>query len=665
MDLWTEASVDVEAELAREALTRAKVAVASLWPFLAMAASTGEFEHRLALASDSIADRVPVEQFDTVVASLREDFAKVAAEEESDEDDEGDDGKPDWLKEKIGSRDDAPSRGEAQRDAELDEEDRRNGVAPPPRPEYSVPDPWQKQSSHQVTAFYDEQSGRWVKVATDDDQNAGAGNPAYFVGGPEAGPNTGQTNQYPTFPVGNAGDPWNPMNGQFPMQPSAWAVPPGGEWKESPMNFNPPGGPNATQASRLPFAEAAGEVGETAKCANCGSGIKRVKVSWGSGASWTHTGEHGLAGDDDHPPYPRKQAAANPHYFDGGSEGIAGDQQSGFPADVTLPEDEEDRASTLYGQTPISGGYVDNGNRVGSRHTATEENPAPDSERNLGTDFDSSQERERFERMREGQQPGSRDSTSMTGSLHQGAFYDPSDPGVQTVAFMGGGFGDDNPFAPGSSPTDGASNVPQGQDADASTQQMKKGPGGGKLEGGIGEAFGGDPFGAIKDIGRGIKDIFTGGGDGPGDASDGASKQDRRMMMAFRQVWAAEEAGTIGMEPPTPPAMVPGQPGSVSQGPMAPSTTKPRQMPGGGGAADMAMATRHTADSENRGRPTFSNPYGTDDPFDATTWDNATNQRPMMSMEHMHFNGPQNPNARGHIETVHSDPNQRREEDED
>lgn len=73
-DLWSEASRDLEAEASALHLSRAKVATASLWPFLSLAQSPNEFEHRLAIAADKIADRVGEGMYEPVVASLREDF---------------------------------------------------------------------------------------------------------------------------------------------------------------------------------------------------------------------------------------------------------------------------------------------------------------------------------------------------------------------------------------------------------------------------------------------------------------------------------------------------------------------------------------------------------------------------------------------------------------
>lgn len=193
--LWSEASRDLEAENARLRMTRAKVATASLWPFLSLARSEREFEHRLALTADRINDRVEPELIGPLVASLREDFRLTASSEE-DETEDGDDGE--WQK------------------------------------------PWEKTSSlgsaSQLQIFH-VASGRWITVQADspmtrDNPEATEG---YFEDALEEGPNTGQTGQYPVAPAGP--DPWNPINSQYPMQPSPWT--PANNWVENPMNFAP------------------------------------------------------------------------------------------------------------------------------------------------------------------------------------------------------------------------------------------------------------------------------------------------------------------------------------------------------------------------------------------------------------------------------------------
>lgn len=76
--LWDMASTDLEREARSLRLTTAKVAVAGVWPFLALARSGAEFSHRLALVDDHITATVDSDLHDEVIASLREDFRTVA-----------------------------------------------------------------------------------------------------------------------------------------------------------------------------------------------------------------------------------------------------------------------------------------------------------------------------------------------------------------------------------------------------------------------------------------------------------------------------------------------------------------------------------------------------------------------------------------------------------
>lgn len=194
-DLWTEASRDLETEESQARLTRAKVAVASLWPFLALAQSEREFDHRLALASDRFDQRVEADLLEPLLASLREDFRVTAASEEDDEEPEGND-KDEWQK------------------------------------------PWEKDAALAPVQIFHVASGRWITRQAQDSpisRDNPQGNDAYFENELEEGPNTGQTGQYPAAPAGP--DPVDPINSMFPMQPSPWT--PADNWVENPMNFAP------------------------------------------------------------------------------------------------------------------------------------------------------------------------------------------------------------------------------------------------------------------------------------------------------------------------------------------------------------------------------------------------------------------------------------------
>lgn len=236
VDLWVEASRDVAQDLDHERLVRAKVATSAIWPFLSAARTEREFGHRVALCEEELEQLFPEDDLRTrVTASLREDFllVKNAGYEVVDYGSAEIFGDPitataqgvDWIRHEALSESDVPDGG----------------------------------------------------------QTGSAGNPAYFSAGPEAGPNTGSDGQFAQMPP----DPWNPMNAQYPMQPSQWVVPPDAGWTERPMNF-----------------------GKTSAAGYVGEGVQ------------TGPGQ-------------------NPSYFTD-TEGVAGTaNQGGFPPDVALPEPDE------------------------------------------------------------------------------------------------------------------------------------------------------------------------------------------------------------------------------------------------------------------------------------------------------------------------------------
>lgn len=628
--LWTEASVDVEARQAAERLTRAKVAVAPLWPFLAMAKTEGEFEHRLALVAERIGQTVEPDLHDPVTASLREDFRRVAADDSDGEDGEESDGddKPDWLQEKIDKSSVWYHVGNKE----------WVGVDPAP--------------VRTVASYYHAGLGRWVAV--DDDATAGKGNPYYFTGGPEGGPNTGQTNQFPPSPTV---DPIDPLNQMFPMQPEPWTG--GVEWQEQPMNFSPPRGQTAVHGARgrRPFVASDGGHGigedfldyqrlmhapgwpqesETDqprkdnaeeyglhpddvkwpydgshmnvhphydpaqhdhairsmnhrhsadgghRCQDCGQPVTRTSSD---GASWwNHIGPYGAMADDDHPPIPpssekvdrgrgprsdsihhRYTHASNEHnpgYFDEGSQGVQGDEQ--FPVDEAQGVDPVD---------PINERNNDWRQPLAAASAPVHHAPvhhAPDSDKLLGTDFDSPEERERWQKAQRGEHPGSRDSSAMTGARVRNVFYDPNDAQVRSV---------------------------------------------------------------------------------------------RVLALGDEQLQQQQPAGTPGQaqpSPPPPPSMT-GGPGSVAQRPL---TTSPRQIPGGGsdgvppstnptepGSDPLSTtSTRHHAlgiedDDESRSIPTAENPTGLGDEYREKTINGPLQSRPRQSAEHRNVNTPQRPTS--------------------
>lgn len=621
LDLWTEASADIEGERAALRMANAKVAVAGLWPFLTLAASRSEFEHRLALAWDHIANAVPVDLLQPITDSLRGDYAVVSEAAKNAEGEDEAEGTqppggdmPDWLETKIKGEGAYYHQG-ARRwitaaPVWTDGHERHlqnleawtqpgNGTNPDIHQQRlrdlrmlrDTKDAYQRGMTNEEAfredlrslrptssvEFWHEGARRWITAAYDTDGASGGGNPYYFTGGPEAGPATGMTNQFAPHPTGS--DPVDPLNQMYPAQPTPWTVPPGGEWKEDPMQFNPPEGGH--QAARH-----AAQVGERAACVECGGGV--VYNQHPHGKEWNHTGSNSWLLDDAHVPTPTRNSreaadryydegvetgppgGKNPYYFSGGGEGATGDAQSGFEQDVAAGVDPEDRVNELYGASPISAGTVDEGHRVSRRVTATPDNPPPDSDPLQGTKFDSPEEEDRWGKAERGEQQTSRDSSALIGMRHgaRQGFYDPSDPGVRALA-LGDQFGADNPFnmGPGPTPPAGAgqqdSNVPTPPTANIpQTTPPRQTPGGGP--------------GSMPGEGVG----------GPGtDASDSAAKNN-----------------------------------------MPPS-----------------MGRRVAADTYER--PDEEDPTGAGDEYDHNTWAGPINTRPRQGPEHRNINTPQRPKA--------------------
>lgn len=587
-DLWAEASSDLDAEHATLSMNRAKVSVASLWPFLAMASNVGEFEHRLAIAADTINDRVPAELMEPVLGSLRQDFLAItAADGDADGDDDGSDpgdgdaedsSKPweksaaqepnqsdaiahmhrekrheDFFNHMMGPEfhpnfsggDILPEPGEAQmRDKEVPWGDHEQGHWPHvDTDEYGSYldhfDPHeqphiQSMNSRRTAEYFDQGLGRWVAI-NDNDGTSGQGNPAYFTGGPEAGPMTGETNQFPQFP-GGPDNHESPLNVEYPMQPSPWTVPPGGEWVERPMEW--------TTASRLPFNGA--KILKTETCEDCGHPAEHVENADGV-RFWSHGGERGQEADADHVPWPSGKTAG---YFDQGSEGVAGDGQSGFPADQSQPE--EDYRVDEYGAVPpaqssgTTGDEQDNSYHSAAVHTEDSPEPHPGTDPNGGTEFASTAERERYEKLR---------AVSSTGNI----FYDPNDHGVRMVASDADPYMGDNPYS--------------------------------------------------MDAGN------------SGNPNDGGT-------------------------PPGPPPAMDGGPGATGTTPMqsnVPQTTSPRQMPSGGGDPGMAPSTASQRHADSRDVFSDSDPTGLGDEYRERQITHQMQSRPRQSPEQRGVNTPQKP----------------------
>lgn len=271
-DLWVLASQDVERELHEEHLVRAKVAAAGIWPFLAGAKSEREFGHRVALVEPELEELFPDTGFrDQVTASLRDDYLLLtgAVIEEH---------------------------GEATLTAEASTAIQDGGATA-------------REALLATNAQLEAGLSLFDHLAVsepDEPESTGTatqGNPAFFDSGPEAGPATGNSGQF----AQSAPDPWNPMNAQYPMAPSAWTVPPDAGWVERPMEFG-------HQAAQQPITRAHASAGYVDEGVQTGPG-------------------------------------PNPEYFSA-PEGVT-NGQDGFPPDVALPEPDERVDS--YGSVPPQG----------------------------------------------------------------------------------------------------------------------------------------------------------------------------------------------------------------------------------------------------------------------------------------------------------------------
>lgn len=233
IDLWVEASRDYDREDTDLRLSRAKIATASLWPFLSLAKTAGEFEQRLDLAQEIIASRVEAAMVDPVNDSFREDFGiattgtlKVVASQHPEE-------ITPWH----------VHQGAQQGDLweSLHEPVAKTATAPttpkippqPTRPRPAVSAPRQMQ-------IYSLATKSWITIESNadgdpDSRGNPVGNPYYFDGGLEEGPHTDETGMYPVAPDGP--DPISPLQSEYPMQPTAWTSKPDGAWVERPMQF--------------------------------------------------------------------------------------------------------------------------------------------------------------------------------------------------------------------------------------------------------------------------------------------------------------------------------------------------------------------------------------------------------------------------------------------
>lgn len=498
--LWLEASRDIEADDAETRMNKAKLATASIWPFLALSISESEFTHRLALAMDQLEDRVPDESLrNDVIASFKEDyeFYREAAATEEDED-----------------------------ESKEDEEDEK---------------PWEKKEGS-VQVFH-EASQQWMTVEAAAQPNPP--NPQFAEGAPEGGPLTLETGNYPQHPTG--ADPVDPINGMFPMQPTPWKEIPE-LWVDRPMNF-------------APYKQAGTRV---------------------TAAPYENEGVQTGAGP-------------NPFYFAGGEEGVAGNQQAGFPADETIPEPNE--RVDMYGGVPP----LQSGGSEGGDHSYSNEgnlNTKQSAKDNHGACYDCKQP-----------------------VYRQGNEWKHLRPGDAHPVRLPS----DHPWVQSRTSAKSANYKYVHQDGDDWVITQK---------------------GTGKVLSR-------------HDSEEKAEASFRAMMQSkhgsfFTAEVSSSDMGpdTSGGAPPAPPSMNPGGPGAEAMPPMNQAMTIPNQSvrqnpfpnepaPGGGGGGNAFMGAYHTADAMTRDRPDTFNPTGVGDEYTERTWEGGITQAPRQRMEDRNVNTPQ------------------------
>lgn len=317
IDLWTEASRDLEAEHAQLRLFEAQQRTADLWPFVALAQTDEELNHRIALIQDTLTARVPdISLHGALIEGLTANMHIQGYSADLD-DDTGGAGEPETS-----------SSGFATDGSSLQDQDGTPDVTA---------------SKH--LQIWNVAQRRWAAAEET------PGNPAYFSGGQELGPNTGNTGTYPVEVDGP--DPWNPINGKlplpptnvippanrFPAQPQPWTVPPDKQWIEHPMNFG--AGPSAAHSGLKTHA---------------GYGQPMVGIEFpADGVMRTlHT-----AGTPQSPRDGFQPEQANPFYFSEGRTGLESEESAGFPIDQALPEPDE-RVDLYQHATPATGGAGDN-----------------------------------------------------------------------------------------------------------------------------------------------------------------------------------------------------------------------------------------------------------------------------------------------------------------
>jgi hypothetical protein len=561
--LWLEASRDIEADEAELSFNKAKIATASLWPFLALARSEEEFEHRLALTFDQIERRIPrTASLQRVVDSFRDDF-KIYREA-------------------------------------MDEQAELNGDV--------------KEASMQV---FHEASQQWVTVTAAAEETPG--NPNFPNPTPEQGPITNETGNYPQHPTG--ADPHDPIQDMFPMQPTPWQEK--GIWVDRPMNFAPFQNP-----------------GNYAKTSAAANSIP---------AHPDHPGHYVNEGVETGP-------GPNPFYFAGGEEGVAGDQQAGFPADISAPESMGNDRVDMYGAVPP---LVSRGTE-GDGHPYSNSGNLNTSKVSAYTDWNQFDSNKHYRRGRQdGYQGNFDDANSWHAKNEMGLGLAPH--GVDYLTGHAHGLADARDNASQSNTEhlfrEHGMN-PENHDWELRFRESAR-------------KESKDNHGACYDC---KQPVYRKGsewhhlGQPPQNGHSVRLPSDHpwvqaRMASIKREAEASSTdmgSGDLGggAAPEPPPSMTPGGPGTLPQPPVQQAMTIPNdqvtQNPfpnepagagggGGGMGANPFMAVRVVADGQTRDRPDMFNPTGAGDEFTERTWDGQVSQSPRQPMEERGVNTPQRP----------------------
>lgn len=495
-DLWTLASADAEADQAAARLVQAKVATASMWPFLAGAGSENEFIHRVALCQPQLERHFPEPGWRAqVTVALREDFRTL------------------------------------------------KGLSP-------------KESASEGDREPTQPDGT-------------AANPYYFAGDePEAGPLTApaESGHFAEFLAGP--DPWNPMNAQYPMQPSPWTVPPDKAWVEYPMQGM-----------------------HTGSAMDGGSGALPEE-------------------DEDNP---------GTNYFSGGQEGVAGDQQNGYPADISLPEPDE--RVDMYGAVPPQSSqaappqsYTNKPRTTGRFVLSERDNHGAcayggcggpvyrdgDTWKHLNGDPGHGVHLHQDHPWVRGQQAG----RVMAAQHHAEYHYVKPNPDGEGFVITQKGTGKI------------LSHHDTREDAESAFRAMMWS----KHKGARGRW-------KVADLATGTDDSIPSAGTDTG-GTDTTSAPDAPSSMT---------PGGAGAEA-MPPLTIPNQ--NVTTNPFA--TGSPSSDVSTANATNPFQAVK-TAEVQVRERPTSTNPLGVSDEYQSNTWDNPANQRPLQSSEDRNINTPQVP----------------------